>query len=99
LQRISPREFPLQHSVRTPYGDFWSAIVPIASTSPEVPGSAWDRRSLCVSLHHRQPNVGLLTGHRSRARDPVLASFRFTLSTIICMERARTTRRRRRLSI
>src|SRR3984893_15757336 len=61
LQRISPREFPLQHSVRTPYGDFWSAIVPIAGTAPEVPGSAWGTGGRYVYRYTiRNPNVGLL---------------------------------------
>ena len=36
-----PREFPLTHSVRPPYGDFWSGTVDIAGTSPAVTGSAW----------------------------------------------------------
>jgi len=41
LQRVPTREFPLTHSVRQPYGDFWSGTVPIAGTNPAVPGSAW----------------------------------------------------------
>src|SRR5262249_62424671 len=41
LQSVAPREFPLTHSVRAPYGDFWSAAIPIAGTSPQVAGSAW----------------------------------------------------------
>ena len=36
LQGVPPREFPLTHSVRAPYGDFWSATVPIAATSPSI---------------------------------------------------------------
>src|SRR5574340_1788273 len=40
LQNIPPREFPMTHSVREPYGDFWSATVPIAGTAPAVAGSA-----------------------------------------------------------
>ena len=31
LQRVPAREFPLTHSVRAPYGDFWSATVPMAA--------------------------------------------------------------------
>ena len=41
LQHIPPREFPLTHSVRPPYGDYWSVSVPIAGTPPAVAGSAW----------------------------------------------------------
>src|SRR5262245_60662126 len=41
LQNILPQEFPLTHSVRDPYGDFWSATVPIAGTPPPAEGSAW----------------------------------------------------------
>src|SRR5258708_56854 len=41
LQNVPPREFPLAHSFRDPYGDFWSAIVPIGGTAPAVAGSAW----------------------------------------------------------
>ena len=28
LQRVPPREFALTHSIRAPYGDFWSATAP-----------------------------------------------------------------------
>jgi maltooligosyltrehalose trehalohydrolase len=41
LQGLPAREFGLTHSVRPPYGDFWSGTVPIAGTAPAVPGSAW----------------------------------------------------------
>ena len=41
LQNVPPREFPLTHSLRAPYGDFWSATVPITGTAPGVPSSAW----------------------------------------------------------
>jgi len=41
LQDVPPREFALAHSVRQPYGDFWSTSVPIAGTSPTTAGSAW----------------------------------------------------------
>jgi maltooligosyltrehalose trehalohydrolase len=40
LQGVPAREFPLSHSARPPYGDFWSGTVPIAGTAP-APGSAW----------------------------------------------------------
>src|SRR5947207_2538105 len=41
LQGTPPREFSLVHSVRDPYGDFWSATVPIAASAPDTAGSAW----------------------------------------------------------
>jgi len=41
LQGVPAREFRLTHSVRPPYGDFWSGTVPIAGTSPVVAGSLW----------------------------------------------------------
>ena len=37
LQDVPPREFALTHSVRAPYGDFWSGTVLITGT-PAVPG-------------------------------------------------------------
>ncbi len=40
LQAVPPREFPMTHSQRAPYGDFWSATVAIAG-APPTPGSAW----------------------------------------------------------
>src|SRR5947207_14974907 len=56
LQRIPARQFPLTHSVRPPYGDFWSGTVPIAGTAPAVPGSALGYpRPLRVPLHNRKP--------------------------------------------
>ena len=61
LQRVPPREFPLTHSVREPYGDFWSTTVPIAGTAPEVPGSAWGSAGRYVYRYTiRNPAVGLL---------------------------------------
>lgn len=61
LQHIPPKEFPLTHGVRAPYGDYWSATVPIAGTQPDVPGSAWGTQGrylyrYCVD----NPNVGRL---------------------------------------
>jgi len=41
LQNIPPQEFPLTHSVRDPYGDFWSSTVPIAGIAPPTQDSAW----------------------------------------------------------
>src|SRR5437016_11880267 len=32
LQGVAPREFPMTHRSRAPYGDFWSVTVPIAGT-------------------------------------------------------------------
>src|SRR6185437_3152973 len=44
-QRIAPSEFAMTHSVRSPYGDFWSVTVPIAGSSPPTNGSAWGTNS------------------------------------------------------
>src|SRR5574337_1551283 len=40
-QHIRPSEFPMTHTVRAPYGDFWSVTVPIDGTPPPTTGSAW----------------------------------------------------------
>jgi hypothetical protein len=56
LQGVPPREFPRMHSVRAPYGDFWSATVPIAGTpASDARVSLGYGRALCVSLPHREP--------------------------------------------
>ncbi len=61
LQAVPPREFPLTHEVRAPYGDFWSATVPIAGTAPAVPGSAWGSQGRYVYRYTIvNPNVGTL---------------------------------------
>lgn len=61
LQTISAREFQLAHSVRPPYGDFWSVTVPIAGTPPAVPGSAWGNPGRYVYRYTiTNPNVGTL---------------------------------------
>jgi maltooligosyltrehalose trehalohydrolase len=61
LQSVPPREFPLTHSIRDPYGDFWSATVPIAGTAPAVPGSAWGTAGRYVYRYTIvNPNVGTL---------------------------------------
>jgi maltooligosyltrehalose trehalohydrolase len=61
LQEIPPREFPLVHSIRAPYGDFWSATVPIAQTPPATPGSAWGSAGRYVYRYRiANPNVGSL---------------------------------------
>jgi maltooligosyltrehalose trehalohydrolase len=61
LQRVAPREFPLTHSVRAPYGDFWSATIPIAGTPPEMAGSAWGMAGRYVYRYRIvNPNVGSL---------------------------------------
>jgi hypothetical protein len=44
LEGVPAREFALTHSARPPYGDFWSATVPIAGTAPSVLGAAWGMR-------------------------------------------------------
>ncbi len=41
LQAIPPSEFTMSHTVRPPYGDFWSVTVPIAGTAPASSASAW----------------------------------------------------------
>ena len=61
LQNVPPREFPLSHTVRDPYGDFWSVTVPIAGTSPAVAGSAWGMPGRYVYRYTIvNPNVGTL---------------------------------------
>lgn len=60
LQQVAPREFPMTHSVRAPYGDFWSATVPIAGT-PASAGSAWGTAGRYVYRYQiDNPNVGRL---------------------------------------
>jgi len=59
LQRVPPSEFPMTHSVRAPYGDFWSATVPIAGTTPLAAGSAWGTPGRYVYRYRiDNPNVG-----------------------------------------
>jgi maltooligosyltrehalose trehalohydrolase len=59
LQNFPPREFPLAHTVRPPYGDFWSAIVPIAGTPPA--GSVWGTPGRYLYRYRiDNPNVGSL---------------------------------------
>lgn len=61
LQGIPPREFPMTHSVRAPYGDFWSATVPITGTPPAPPESAWGTAGRYVYRYKiNNPNVGSL---------------------------------------
>ena len=61
LQDLPPREFPLTHSVRAPYGDFWSVTIPIAGTPPAMPGSAWGTAGRYVYRYCIvNPNVGNL---------------------------------------
>ena len=61
LQNVPPREFPLSHTVRDPYGDFWSVTVPIAGTPPAVAGSAWGAPGRYVYRYTIvSPNVGTL---------------------------------------
>jgi len=61
LQKIPPQEFPLTHSVRDPYGDFWSATVPIAGTPPLTQGSAWGTPGRYLYRYRiDNPNVGSL---------------------------------------
>jgi maltooligosyltrehalose trehalohydrolase len=61
LQGIAPREYPLSHTQRQPYGDFWSAVVPIAGTPPAAPGSAWGSPGRYLYRYQvDNPNVGRL---------------------------------------
>jgi maltooligosyltrehalose trehalohydrolase len=61
LQDVTPIEFPLTHSVRPPYGDFWSVTVPIAGTPSPIPGSAWGSPGRYVYRYTIvNPNVGSL---------------------------------------
>jgi maltooligosyltrehalose trehalohydrolase len=61
LQEIAAREFRLAHSVRAPYGEFWSVTVPIAGTPPSVPGSGWGSQGRYVYRYTiTNPNVGTL---------------------------------------
>ncbi|WP_368507724.1 alpha-amylase family glycosyl hydrolase [Bradyrhizobium lupini] len=61
LQEMPAREFRLAHSVRAPYGDFWSVTVPVAGTPPAVPGSAWGSPGRYVYRYTiTNPNVGTL---------------------------------------
>jgi maltooligosyltrehalose trehalohydrolase len=61
LQGVPPREFPLAHSVRAPYGDFWSGSAPIAGTPAAVAGSAWGTPGRYVYRYAiANPNVGML---------------------------------------
>lgn len=60
LQNVPAREFPLAHANRPPYGDYWSASVPIAGTAAPA-GSAWGRPGTylyryCVT----NPKVGVV---------------------------------------
>ena len=59
LQNIPPQEFSLTHNVRDPYGDFWSATVPIAGTLPLTQGSAWGTPGRYLYRYRiDNPNVG-----------------------------------------
>src|SRR5262245_9831247 len=57
LQAILPKEVSLAHSVRAPYGDFWSVTVPIAAAP--TPGSAWGSPGRYLYRYQiDNPNVG-----------------------------------------
>ena len=61
LQNIPPREFPLTHTVRPPYGDFWSTTVPIAGTPPPMLDSAWGTEGRYLYRYRiENPYVGSL---------------------------------------
>src|SRR5215470_5653304 len=60
LQAVPPKEFSLAHSLREPYGDFWSVTVPIAATPPTA-GSAWGGPGRYVYRYRiDNPSVGSL---------------------------------------
>lgn len=61
LQNIPPKEFTLTHSNRAPYGDFWSATVPIAGTQPGATSSSWGSPGRYLYRYQvNNPNVGSL---------------------------------------
>ena len=61
LQNVPTCEFPLIHSMRAPYGDFWSGTVPIAGTPPAAIGSNWGKPGRYVYRYSIvNPNVGVL---------------------------------------
>jgi len=61
LQDIPPQEFRMTHSVRDPYGDFWSTTVPISGTPPAIQGSAWGTPGRYLYRYRiDNPNVGSL---------------------------------------
>src|SRR5688572_13940124 len=61
LQNIPPREFPMAHSLRAPYGDYWSVTVPIVGTPPVPPQSAWGSPGRYLYRYRiDNPNVGSL---------------------------------------
>lgn len=41
LQKITPKRFPLSHSINSLYGDFWSGTISIDPVDKEFPESAW----------------------------------------------------------
>lgn len=59
LQHIPPKEFALAYSSRAPYGDFWSATVPIAGTG--AAGSSWGSPGRYLYRYQvSNPDVGSL---------------------------------------
>jgi maltooligosyltrehalose trehalohydrolase len=61
LQSVPPREFALTHENRAPYGDFWSATIPIAGESPAITGSSWGMSGRYLYRYQvNNPNVGSL---------------------------------------
>lgn len=61
LQDVPAREFQLAHSIRAPYGDFWSGTVAIPGGGPAVPGSAWGSQGRYVYRYSiRNPAVGTI---------------------------------------
>ena len=61
LQGVPAREFRLTHSVRPPYGDFWSGTVPMAGTSPVAGLLGYSRPLLRLPLFTiTNPSAGTL---------------------------------------
>lgn len=60
-QHLAPSEFSMTHSVRAPYGDFWSVSVPISGSPPPTAGSAWGTGGRYLYRYRIvNPNVGSL---------------------------------------
>ena len=61
LQDIPASVFPLSHTNRPPYGDFWSTTIPIAGMPPSHPGSAWGTPGRYLFRYQiMNPKVGIV---------------------------------------
>ena len=61
-QQIAPSEFSMTHSIRAPYGDFWSVTVPIAGSPLRRLARHGDRRRYLYRYRIDNPQVGSLDG-------------------------------------